>query len=122
MPAERQPLGDRGERVAEAHLRKLGYTVVARNFRCPQGEIDLVAVDRGTIVFVEVKTRGGPAFGSPFEAVGRSKRRRLQRAAAVYLNRHRLHGRYARFDVIAVHWGPSGPACELLRNAFEAGE
>ncbi|HVO24141.1 MAG TPA: YraN family protein [Candidatus Margulisiibacteriota bacterium] len=119
MPDERQLLGAEGERAAEKFLRRQRYTIVARNYRCPAGEVDLVALDRSTVVFVEVKTRTQPGFGSPLEAVGRRKQRQIQRAAQYYLTENRLHGRAARFDVVGVWWADGEVRCELVTNAFE---
>jgi len=113
-------LGGRGEAVAERFLRRRGYVIVDRNFRCPLGEIDLVALDRGTVVFVEVKTRRSRHFGSPADSIGRHKRLRLRRAAETYLSRKRLTDRSARFDVVEVLWGDAEPVCELIVNAFDA--
>jgi putative endonuclease len=113
-------LGTDGERRAEAFLRAEKYTIVERNFRCPLGEIDLVALDHGTVVFVEVKTRTGAGHGTPLEAVDGRKQRQLQRAAQYYLATHRLLGRDARFDVVGVWWDDGGGQCELVRNAFDA--
>jgi len=120
VPHQRQRLGAEGERRAEALLRAERYTIVARNYRCPLGEIDLVALDHGTIVFVEVKTRTAGGHGTPLEAVDRRKQRQLQRAAQYYLATHRLLGRDARFDVVGVWWDEGGGRCELVRNAFDA--
>jgi len=120
VPHQRQRLGAEGERRAEALLRAERYTIVARNYRCPLGEIDLVALDHGTVVFVEVKTRTSAGHGSPLEAVDRRKQRQLQRAAQYYLATHRLVGRDARFDVVGVCWDAGAARCELVRNAFDA--
>jgi len=120
MKSGRRSLGDAGERAAEAFLRRRGYAIVERNFRCPLGEIDLIALDRGMIVFVEVKTRGSGAFGSPAESIGWHKRQRLRRAAETWLGRKRLHDRPARFDVVEVYWDGARARCELLCNAFDA--
>jgi putative endonuclease len=116
----RQILGADGERVAERFLRAHHYTILARNYRCPAGEVDLVALDRGTVVFVEVKTRAQLAFGGPADAVDRRKQRQIQRVAEYYLAVHRLLDRNARFDVVAVSVGGDDTRCELLRNAFDA--
>ncbi len=100
----RQALGRYGEDLAAQHLQALGMTVLARNWRCAQGELDLVARDTdGTVVFVEVKTRTGTAFGAPAEAVGRVKARRLQALACRWLLDHRPPGAPdLRFDVIGI--------------------
>jgi len=119
MPDERQLLGADGERAAEKFLRGQRYTIVARNYRCASGEVDLIALDRSTIVFVEVKTRTHPGFGSPLEAVDARKQRQIQRAAQHYLTKNRLHDRNARFDVVGVWWENGEPRCELVKNAFE---
>lgn len=116
---DRQGFGARGEAAAERFLRSQRYTILERNYRCPLGEVDLIALDRSVIVFIEVKTRKGDDAGSPFEAVDRRKQRQLVRIANYYLSRHRLHGRDARFDVVGVRFAEGDLRCELLRNAFD---
>lgn len=115
-------LGQRGEAAAAKHLRRLGYKIVARGSRGALGEIDLVAVDGRTIVFVEVKTRGSQDAGHPAGAVDHDKQRRLTRLAVAYLRRHGLLEYPARFDVIAITWpaGRGQPTLEHLQNAFQA--
>jgi len=120
MDFGRKWLGARGESAAEEFLRRRGYVIVARNFQCPLGEIDLIALDHGSVVFVEVKTRRGGDFGSPAMAVDRRKQQRMRRAAEVYMSRKRLHDRPARFDVVEVYWGAADtPQCEIIVNAFD---
>jgi putative endonuclease len=119
MPDERQLLGAEGEREAEKFLRRQRYTIVARNYRCPAGEVDLIAIDRSIVVFIEVKTRTQPGFGSPLEAVDRRKQRQILRAAQYYISEKRLHHRDARFDVVGVWWDGGRVRCELVKNAFE---
>ena len=111
--------GREGELAAYRHLRKLGYTVVARNYRPRDrsGEIDLVAWDGPTLAFIEVKTRSSEDFGSPESAVDGEKRRRLIRAAGDYLRRARLDPGCARFDVVSVIWGPA-VEIRLEKDAF----
>ena len=119
MAPKEHDLGTRGEAAAERFLRRQRYTIVERNYECSLGEVDLIALDRSVIVFVEVKARTDGAAGTPFEAVDRRKQRQLERVAKYYLSRHRLHGRDARFDVVGV-WETDGELrCELIRNAFE---
>jgi putative endonuclease len=103
-------------------LRRLGYTIIARGQRDRMGEVDLIAVDGRTIVFVEVKTRSSHDGGHPVDAVDPDKQRRLTRAALAYLKRHDLLEYPARFDVVAVTWpdGASQPLIEHYRHAFEA--
>jgi len=117
-----KPLDVRGEQAAARHLKRLGYKVLASRERSPLGEIDLVAVDRRTVVFVEVKTRDSADAGHPSEAVDLAKQRRLTRLALSYLKRHRLMECPARFDVVAVTWpaGQRRPTIEHFPNAFEA--
>ena len=113
-------LGSEGEEAAARHLASLGYTVLARRFRTRRGEIDLVAQDGDTLVFVEVKSRSAAGFGRPAEAVDARKRSRLRRAAEVYLLRHGGGDRPCRFDVLEVFRSPRGDLhCALIRDAFE---
>jgi putative endonuclease len=119
MPDERQILGADGERAAEKFLRRQRYAILARNYRCRSGEVDLIALDGTTVVFIEVKTRTQLGFGSPLEAVDRRKQHQIQRAALQYLTENRLHDRNARFDVVGVWWDNGRVQCELVKNAFE---
>ena len=115
-------LGQRGEAAAARYLRRLGYKIVARSDRAVLGEIDLVAVDGRTIVFIEVKTRASHDAGHPAEAVDRAKQQRLSRLALAYLRRHDLLEYPARFDVVAITWPATGrhPHIEHIIGAFEA--
>lgn len=88
MNPGRRDLGAFGERVAAAHLEAKGYRIRARNFRCREGEIDIVAEDGETLVFVEVRTRRGNALGTPAESVTVAKQRRLLTVARAYLQEH----------------------------------
>lgn len=117
----RRTLGERGEAVAAKFLRKLGYRIVARGERGALGEIDLVAVDGRTVVFVEVKTRRSHDAGHPADAVDTHKQRRLTRLALAYLKKHDLLECRSRFDVVAVTWpnDRSPPKIEHIQNAFE---
>jgi putative endonuclease len=98
----RSTLGRSGERRAEKYLRRLGYRLVARNYRCPMGEIDLILLDGATIVFVEVKTRAGSEFADPQDAVNLAKQRQLGRLARYFLRQTHSEGRACRFDVVAL--------------------
>lgn len=119
MPGPKQVLGEEGERIAERYLRKKGYRLVERNYRCHTGELDLIALDGKVIVFIEVKTRTDDRFGTPLESVHRGKQQRMIRAALFFLSQHRLHDRESRFDVIGVSFSSHGPVVEHIRNAFE---
>ncbi len=110
--------GDAGEDLACAHLRARGMKVLARNYRCRSGEIDVVADDGGTLVFVEVKERRGDAHGSAVEAVTAEKRRRVVRAARVYAATHGLSQSPIRFDVLAIDWSAEGPRVRHDAGAF----
>jgi putative endonuclease len=104
-----------GESLAVAELERRGYAILARRYRTRHGEIDIVAADRGTTVFVEVKARTTREFGSAAEAVTRWKQRRLVSMASDYLVRNRLTGRPCRFDVVTVDFVPesAGGGAEL---------
>jgi putative endonuclease len=112
-------LGDRGERAAARHLRRQGMRVLVRGYRTARGEVDLIARDGPTLVFVEVKSR---RRGTPAEAVTPEKQRRLTLAALHFLRRHGLLEQRSRFDVVAIVWPDDrrAPDIEHIRNAFEA--
>ena len=114
----RRTLGAAGEVAAAAYLSKRGYRVLEANVRCRLGEIDLVALHGGVIVFVEVKGNRGGRYGPPEEMVTPAKQRRLTRLATWYLQRRGWLGRPARFDVVAVDWGAGDAA--LVRHFPDA--
>lgn len=115
----RRQLGQQGEREAERFLRTQGYAIVAKNYRSHFGEIDLVALDRQTIVFVEVRTHTGDGLGDPLESVNLRKQRQIAKTALDYLSRHRLHERAARFDVIGIQWQGEGAQLTHIKEAFD---
>lgn len=112
------PLGRRGERAAEKYLRRSGYRIVARNFRAAGAEIDIVAMDGDTLVFVEVKTRRSREAGAPEEAVDERKQKQIRRAAEIFATRYRADEVTMRFDIIAIDASGKRLEIELLRNAF----
>lgn len=112
--------GERGEELACRELRRRGYAIVARRYRTRHGEIDIVAMDGGVLVFVEVKARSGDRFGGPLAAITRAKQRKLTRMALDYLVRSRTAGVPCRFDVVAVALGRSRPRVEVVTDAFSA--
>jgi len=116
----KQLLGQRGEAIAAGFLRLRGYRILARNYRSPAGELDLVARQGDTVVFVEVKTRRTRTFGPPELAVDRHKQRTLTRVAQHYLLQHRLHGVSCRFDVVTVDMGGVLPRVHHIPGAFDA--
>lgn len=101
-------LGAGGERLAAQLIERQGYRLIARNWHCPYGEIDLIAEDGPEIVFVEVKTRRGNRLGAPEEAITPAKRRHLIAAAQTYLAETDAEDRPYRIDVVAIELGPSG--------------
>ncbi len=113
MTAERKDTGHRGEELAAAHLRKTGYGILARNYRCPFGELDIVAERSGTIVFVEVRARRLPCMVRPEETVGPVKARRVVRAAEHYLSATHGEDQPWRVDVVAVEMDASGTVVRL---------
>ena len=115
----KQVLGKEGERIAEQYLKRKGYKLVERNYRCLAGEVDLIVLDRRVIVFVEVKTRTGHGFGTPLEAVQPRKQRKMMQAAQFFLSQKKLHQRDARFDVVGISWPGREPIIEHVENAFE---
>jgi putative endonuclease len=115
----KQVLGKEGERIAEQYLKKKGYRLVERNYRCAAGELDLIVLDHRVVVFVEVKTRTGDGFGSPFEAVEFRKQRKMIQAAQYFLAEKKLQQRDARFDVVGISWPGRDPMVEHIENAFE---
>jgi len=120
VTVERLTLGQWGEEQATLYLRRQGLKIVARNLRTPVGEIDIIARDGKTLVFVEVKTRRDVQFGTPAEAVGPRKQGQIVRAAQWYLNSQRWERLQPRFDVVAVLARAEGPQIEHLAGAFEA--
>ena len=113
-------VGRGGESLAALFLRMKGYRIEARNWRCPLGEIDIVAWDRDTLVFIEVKARTGRSAGTPEEAVTPEKRRRLVRLAEAYLARVGGEAPPCRFDIVAVAGAAWRPSIRHLRAAFRA--
>ncbi len=118
MPTTLQ-LGRHGERIAAAYLTQAGLQLVDRNWRCRDGELDIVAREGPALVFCEVKTRRGTGFGHPVEAVTGAKQRRLRTLAHRWLTAHDEHAPDLRFDVVGVLVRPSGPPLvRHLRGAF----
>jgi putative endonuclease len=118
MTQERLSLGRWGEEEATRHLQGQGMVIVARNLRTPLGEIDIIARQGRILAFVEVKTRRSNAFGTPQEAVGRSKQRQILRAAQWYLGDGHGRGLQPRFDVVAVWPDGTGARIEHIVDAF----
>ncbi len=114
MTKHRQTLGARGEALVADWYREHGYEIVARNWRCRNGELDLIATNRIEVVFCEVKTRSSTAFGTPAEAVTWAKQRRLRQLAAEWIDQAPRRPRQIRFDVAGV----IGDQIEVIEGAF----
>jgi putative endonuclease len=121
MTLQRQTLGKTGEELAVAELERRGYSIIARRYRTRHGEIDIVAEDGGTIVFVEVKARASAEFGTAAEAVTPWKQRRLVSMAVDYIARNHLDNRPCRFDVVAIDEAETDrPLITVFRSAFDS--
>ncbi len=114
----RSARGRIGEDAALSAYRRRGFREIARNWRCALGEVDLIVEREGVLVFCEVKTRSGAAFGGGYEAVTWSKRRRLRRLAEAFLAEGAPAHRQVRFDVASVWLAQRGPDVEIFEDAF----
>ena len=113
-------LGKTGEDLACRELERRGYAIIARRYRCRGGELDIIARDGPTLVFVEVKARDGRAFGDAAEAVTWRKQRRIVRLASEYVMRNRFNDSPCRFDVVSIQFDDGRPVIEVYQNAFHA--
>ncbi len=111
--------GHEGEEVAVRFLQKRGYVILARNFRTARGEVDIIARQKDTLVFIEVKARSGSQFGTPALAVDPRKQEKISRVALLYLSQEYPEGCPCRFDVVTVQQGPDGSEVALFQNAFD---
>lgn len=122
MTWDRLSTGAFGEEEAQRVLKKNGYRILDRNFRARFGEIDIVAMDNGVIVFVEVRTKkAGSMFGRPGESIDMGKQRRITLAAEEYLTSRGKADHPARFDVVSVEVDGGVFKAELIKDAFDAG-
>ena len=112
-------LGKQGEEVAVSLLKEKGYKILLRNYKTKLGEVDIIAVDKDTFCFIEVKTRNSRRFGSPEEAVSVPKQRQISKAALMFLKENNLLGRKARFDVVSLDYSQGAAKSNLIKNAFE---
>lgn len=120
MTKVRAETGRHGEELAAHYLTRQGYRIIARNYRVPCGEVDIIGLDNGVLAFVEVKTRTGFVFGPPAESVTFRKRQQISKAALVYLGQQRLMDHPARFDVVSVLLRKGAePQVEVIKNAFD---
>ncbi|MBM3246422.1 MAG: YraN family protein [Candidatus Omnitrophica bacterium] len=119
MSKENLALSASGEEAAVDFLKGSGYKIIARNYRTRLGEIDIIACDKDTYCFIEVKARYSDKFGLPSEAVTRFKQRQISKAALAFLKEKHLLDKKARFDVAAVTYAQGLPRVELIKDAFE---
>jgi putative endonuclease len=119
MTDSRQQFGKKSESLAAKHLKKHGYRILEQNYCTKLGEIDIIAIDKGTIVFVEVKARRSYLFGHPKFAVTPKKQRKISMVALCYLKETKQDNAKARFDVVAVSSIKDKPDIEIVKNAFE---
>lgn len=115
-------LGKSGEDSALNFLKENGYKILIKNYKTKLGEVDIIAYDKDTLCFIEVKTRGSLRFGSPQEAVSHFKQRQISKAALEFLKRNNLLNKKARFDVVSVIYAEDKPEFGLIKNAFELEE
>lgn len=111
--------GLKGENLAVDFLREKGYKILKRNYKTKLGEIDIIAEDKGTLAFVEVKARHTDRFGLPCAAVSATKQRQISKTALVFLKEKELLDRKARFDVVSIEYTGERPRLDLIKNAFE---
>jgi putative endonuclease len=116
---QEKELGKKGEEVALRFLKKKGYKIIEKNYVCKMGEMDIIAREKDTLVFVEVKTRTSMAFGPPQLAVNSTKQMQLSKVALYFLKEKRLEDIKARFDVVAILLRPQGEEIELIKDAFD---
>jgi putative endonuclease len=119
MPSKPQNFGKRSESLAAWYLRNKGYKIIEQNYRSRLGEIDIIAKEKKTIVFVEVKSRRSVRYGSPKWAVTPQKQRKISMVALYYLKATRQTDVKARFDVVAITDNRDEPQIEIIKNAFE---
>jgi len=115
---DRLSLAAQAESTAAEFLQKNGYRIIVRNYRCGFGEIDIIASERRTICFVEVKARSSARFGLPEEAITDSKKRHIVKTALTYLNDKKLNSQKARFDVLSITYLGQRPQIRLIKDAF----
>lgn len=119
MSRERLDLGKEGEELALKKMKRMGYKCIARNYRCVLGEIDMIALHRDCLVFIEIKTRKGRSLGYAKEAIDGRKRRQLSKVALAYMKANNCCDTKSRFDVVAIHMGDGKEEIEVIQNAFD---
>jgi putative endonuclease len=118
MVDDRKRFGREGESAAVSCLREQGYVILETNFKTKVGEIDIIAREENTIVFVEVRSRSSSKFGNPKESITGGKQKKITKTALIWLKKNKKTGMKARFDVVTVYNTKEKPRLELIRNAF----
>ncbi|MBI4432903.1 MAG: YraN family protein [Candidatus Omnitrophica bacterium] len=114
-----QALGTIGEELAAQYLSRRGYKILLKNYECDLGEIDLVAKEKGALIFIEVKTRRSDFMGMPAESVTFHKRAQIVKCAQYYMKRYGIKDIPCRFDVVSILMdAENGPLIELIQDAF----
>ena len=116
---QKKELGKKGEEIAIRFLKKRGYRILEKNYVCKMGEMDIIAREKDTLAFIEVKTRTSTAFGPPQLAVNLTKQMQLSKVALYFLKEKKLEDVKARFDVVAILLRPTGEEIELIKDAFD---
>ncbi|NNK85379.1 MAG: YraN family protein [Desulfobacterales bacterium] len=119
MPNSRQKFGKKSESIAAGYLKKQGYKIIELNYRTKLGEIDIIAKDKGTLAFIEVKARRSDQFGNPKWAVTPQKQKKISMVALQYLKTTGQSNAKARFDVVSIISSHDNPSIEIVKNAFE---
>ena len=120
MGMDKKELGKQGEELAIRFLKKSGYRILEKNYVCKLGEIDIIAKEKDTLAFIEVKTRTSTLFGPPELSVTPFKQMQLSKAALYFLKEKRLDDVKARFDVVSILLDHQGEKIELIRDAFDS--
>lgn len=111
-------LGKKGELEVQKYLEKLEYFIVAKNFKCSYGEIDIIAIDKNELVFVEVKTRCSEKYGEAREAVDKYKKKHIKKAAEFFVYKNKLENRFIRFDVVEVYMKKDKFSIKHIKNTL----
>lgn len=122
MSRRRKELGRRGEQIAEGYLQTCGYKILEKNYRCPLGEIDLVAEEKGVLIFVEVRTLSSKNWGLPQMSINFTKQKKIIKTSLYYLSEKNMWNRTCRFDIVAITLPIENgeQRVELIKGAFEA--
>jgi putative endonuclease len=118
MSSKSLELGRQGEEAAAGYLKKHGYKIIKADYHTALGQVDIIARDKSTVCFVEVKLRSSAKFGAPEEAVDTLKQKKISRTALLFLKKNKLIGVPARFDVVSVYYTDNKPRIELIKDAF----